>query len=304
MFIGFDIGGTKTSVIVGNEKLEILEKVTFQTNPEKGFKNFLERLLRKAKDIVKGYGIDAIGVSIGGPLDAEKGVIFNPPHLPWGEVNLKGVLEKIFKCPVKVEHDAKACALAEWKYGAGRGCKNMIFLTLGTGLGAGLIIDGKLYRGATGFAGEVGHIRVAEKGPIVYGKEGSWESFCSGKGIAKLAHFMFPEIFEENVTTKEIADQAFKGNKYAIEVLKESGKYLGIGIAILIDIFNPDAIVLGNLSWRLPQIWLEKAFEVVEKEALSNSRKVCRIVRSELKDRLGDIAALLIAQFAWKNIEY
>ncbi len=302
--IGLDIGGTKTSIVLADKDFKILKKFVFDTKPEEGFEKFFKRLIGFSKSMLKNISPQAVGVSIGGPLDTEKGIIFNPPHLPWGKVNLKKSLESVFKCPVKIEHDAKACALAEWKFGAGRGCKNMIFLTLGTGLGAGIIIDGKIYRGSTGLAGEVGHIRIAEKGPVVYGKAGSWEAFCSGKGIAKLAHFMFPEVFGEDVTTKEVSERAFKGDEYAIRVLEESGKYLGLGISILIDIFNPDAVVLGNLSWRLPKFWLDKALEVVEKETLENTRKVCRIVRNELKDELGDIAALIVAESAWKNIKY
>lgn len=304
MIMGIDIGGTKTSIVLANEDFKIYKKFVFDTKPEEGFEKFFRKLIDSSKKLLEDISPRSIGVSIGGPLDAEEGIIFNPPHLPWGNINLKKFLEDIFKCPVKIEHDAKACALAEWKFGAGKGCKNMIFLTLGTGLGAGIIINGKIYRGSTGLAGEVGHIRVAERGPVVYGKAGSWESFCSGKGIAKLAHFMFPESFDENVTAKEISERAIKGDEYAIRVLEESGKYLGLGISILIDIFNPDVIILGNLSWRLPKFWLEIALNVVKKEALENSRKACKIVRNELKDNLGDIASLIIAESAWKNINY
>ena len=304
LLLGLDVGGTKTSVVLSDENFKILKKDVFRTEPQRGFRKFFDELIDRMRKMLGDSKVDGIGVSIGGPLDSKRGIIYNPPHLPWGTVNVKAELEGVFDVPIKVEHDAKACALAEWKLGAGKGSRNMIFLTLGTGLGAGMILDGRLYRGVSDSAGEVGHIRVSKEGPVVYGKAGSWEAFCSGKGIAKLAHHMFPGIFAENVDTKEIASLAFKGDEHAIEVLKESGRYLGLGLAILIDILNPDTIILGNLSWRLPEFWLEEALEVVERESLSNSRRACKIVRCGLKDDLGDLSALIVAESVWRGIEY
>ncbi len=298
MLIGYDIGGTKSTVILGDFELNIIAKETFSTLPQNGFDDFLARLINVSSKILKNNAIDAIGVSIGGPLDSNKGIIFNPPHLGWGVIPLKDILRKQFNCPVKIEHDAKACALVEWRFGAGEGSSNMIFLTLGTGLGAGLILEEKLYRGSNGFAGEVGHIRVSNEGPIVYGKKGSWESFCSGRGIGKLAHEMFPEIYPENTDAKEVCERAIKGEEEALIILKKSGRYLGIGLSILIDIFNPDTIVLGSLSWRFPEIWLNEALRVVEEEALELARKHCRIVLSRFKENLGDLAALFCAKIA------
>src|SRR5690606_15592063 len=130
----------------------------------------------------------AIGISCGGPLDSRRGVILSPPNLPgWDRIPVVEVFQQAFKVPVALQNDANAGALAEWLWGAGRGSHNMIFLTFGTGMGAGLILNGQLYSGTNDLAGEVGHIRLAPDGPVGYGKAGSFEGFCSGGGIKQLA---------------------------------------------------------------------------------------------------------------------
>ena len=132
--------------------------------------------------------MQAIGVSCGGPLNSRTGVVQSPPNLPgWDDVPIVKILEDAFGIPAFLQNDANACALVEWKYGAGRGCENMVFLTMGTGMGAGVIADGRLLRGARDMAGEVGHLRLEKDGPVGYGKAGSFEGFTSGGGIARLA---------------------------------------------------------------------------------------------------------------------
>lgn len=291
--LGLDIGGTKTAIIVGNENFEITKRVEFKTLPELGFSNFFKRLIDRIFDL--NYPPDAIGISIGGPLDVERGIIYNPPHLGWGTVHLLDEMKAHFTCPIKIEHDAKAGALAEFELGAGKGFRNIIFLTLGTGLGAGIIINGEIYRGSSNMAGEIGHIRIAEDGPEVYGKAGSWESYCSGDGIAKLANYIFPGYFDKDVTAQKISQLANSGDQKAIEVLKESGKYLGIGLANLFDILDPDRIILGSLSLRLPDIWLDEAMKILSKEALGKEEMVKKVVKSMLGEKIGDYAALITA---------
>ncbi len=296
--LGLDIGGTKTAIVVGNEKLEIIKRYEFSTKPQSGFSNFFDRLLNHLSKI--DHSIDAIGISVGGPLDVGKGIIYNPPHLGWGNVNLRDEIKKYFACPIRIEHDAKAGALAEFELGAGRGFRNIIFLTLGTGLGAGIIINGEIYRGSSGMAGEGGHIRIAEDGPEVYGKAGSWESYCSGDGIAKLAQYLFPDYFSRRTTAHDVSKMALSGDEKSIEVLKISGRYLGVGLANLFDIFDPDRIILGSLSLRLPDIWLEEAKSTLIKEAL-DTEAVKKVVKSMLGEKIGDYAALITAFKALKE---
>ncbi|MGC8612575.1 MAG: ROK family protein, partial [Athalassotoga sp.] len=158
-----------------------------------------------------------------------------------------------------------------------------------------------IYRGANNLAGEVGHVRISEDGPEVYGKAGSWESYCSGDGIAKLANHILPDHFDKKITAQGISKLAISGDQKAIEVLKKSGKYLGIGLANLFDIFDPDRIILGSLSLRLPDIWIDEAKEIVKKEALDGPNAVNRIVKSALGERIGDYSALITAYKALKE---
>ncbi|MDC3220003.1 ROK family protein, partial [Saprospiraceae bacterium] len=183
-FLGIDIGGTKCAVIAGMENMEILDRIQFLTETDKGAENTIINILDKVKSLIErlnDYNLVAIGITCGGPLDSKTGLIMSPPNLPgWDKIPITKLIEDNFDVPVFLQNDANACALAEWRFGAGKGTNNMIFLTFGTGLGAGLILDGRLYAGTNDLAGEVGHIRLAEDGPLGYDKKGSFEGFCSG----------------------------------------------------------------------------------------------------------------------------
>jgi glucokinase len=254
---------------------------------------------------------DAIGVSCGGPLNSEKGVILSPPNLPgWDNVEIANILNKKFSTPVFLRNDADASALAEWKFGAGQGTQNMVFLTFGTGLGAGLILNGMLYSGACDMAGEVGHIRLADFGPVGYGKAGSFEGFCSGGGLAQLGQIIakensqmgYPVSFaEDEITAKTIAAAAKKGDPAALTVYRQCGYMLGKGLSILIDILNPEMIVLGSIFQRCEELLRDEMTKVIEKETLLLSRNACKIVPAKLGESLGDIAALCVAAYGLKG---
>ena len=193
--IGFDVGGTKCAVTLGKTNgtnaPAILDKLQFPTESDKPYR-VLERFMTELDAMLKkaklGYiDIVGIGISCGGPLSSEKGVIMCPPNLPkWDNIEICDYFCSKTGIPCHLQNDANASAVAEWKYGAGKGLKNMVFLTFGTGLGAGLILDGKLYRGTNDNAGEIGHVRLEQSGPVGYGKAGSCEGFCSGGGIAQM----------------------------------------------------------------------------------------------------------------------
>ena len=196
-YIGIDIGGTKCAVVKGNLEEGVREKIAF---PTRGAAETLEEIFSAVRKLMPA---SAIGVSCGGPLDETRGIIMSPPNLPdWDNIHVTDMLEAEFGVKAYLCNDANACALAEWRFGAGRGFDNVVFLTFGTGLGAGLILDGKLYSGTNGNAGEVGHIRLADNGPIGYGKRGSFEGFCSGGGISRLADSMGMG----KISTKELAE--------------------------------------------------------------------------------------------------
>ena len=303
--IGLDVGGTKTAVVLGDAGGTIHDRVEFPTRAphvRDGFDTTFARLCGCIEQVrqhagARGRKPDVISVSIGGPLDIERGIIYSPPNLPgWDAIPLKELLEKRFGLPCFVEHDGNAGALAEWYFGAAKGARNVIFLTFGTGLGAGLILDGRLYRGASDSAGEVGHMRIAESGPVAYGKAGSWEAFCSGAGIARLAAHRFPRTWGKGeVSVRELAELAISGHAEARAVFEESGRYLGRGLAILLDVLNPEVIVLGSLAVRLGELVLVPAREEMAREALPGAVKVCRVVAAALGERIGDVAALCAA---------
>jgi len=303
-YLGIDIGGTKTAVVLGTQEAKIQDKERFPTQTEKGpdftianIKKSIYELCRRNNLSLK--RIKKIGVSCGGPLDSQKGIILSPPNLPgWDNIPLKDILEKEFKLPVNLQNDANAGALAEWKFGAGKGYRNLIFLTMGTGMGAGLILNNKLYCGTNDLAGEVGHIRLNKDGPIGYNKRGSFEGFCSGGGIAQLAK----KKFRKNLTAETVGQAALKGDKAALSIIKESAHYLGQGLAILIDTLNPEIIVIGGIAVRLRDLILSTAREVVRKEALPLAAERCKIVPAKLGENIGDIAALCVAICSVINI--
>lgn len=310
---GIDIGGTKCAISLGRQEadqIDILEKIKFQTPPTpeetlKKMTDILAELLEKHPEA----DIRAVGISCGGPLDSAKGLILSPPNLPnWDHIDVVRPFEERFHVPAAVQNDANACALAEWMWGAGRGSENMIFLTFGTGLGAGLILNGRLYSGTCDMAGEVGHIRLEKEGPVGYGKEGSFEGFCSGGGIARygtgeIAKWMnagkstlLEETFREgNVTTALIGEAAAKGDELALKIWEDTGKMLGKGISILVDILNPQKIVIGSIFLRQEKLLREPMEKALRQEALSYNANVCRIVPAGLGESLGDYAALSVA---------
>ena len=203
-----------------------------------------------------------------------------------------------------MENDANACALAEWRWGAGQGCRSMAFLTFGTGLGAGLILDGRLYRGACGMAGELGHWRLSDYGPTGYGKEGSFEGFCSGGGIRQLAETLALRERQKGapvhmgpgpLTARVVAQAAGKGDPLALEVLDHVARQLGRGLALLVDLLNPECIVIGSVYARCEGLLRGGMLRALEREALPASLAACRILPAALGDRIGDFAALAIA---------
>ena len=300
-FLGFDIGGTKCSFVIGNCEADILYKEVFPTSEYSSPNLLMDKYCSLVESVAEYAPFEAIGVSIGGPLDSKSGTILGPPNLPgWEHVEIKKYIEKKTSIPVFVQNDANACALAEWRFGAGKDTNNMIFLTFGTGIGAGLILDGRLYSGTNDMAGEVGHIRLAEDGPIGYGKAGSFEGFCSGGGIKnnaelKVATLGYNPFNQADLSAKAIFRLAESGNKVAKEIVDECAFYLGRGLSVLIDILNPECIVIGSIYVRDHALLDSLMFETIGREVLSLSRNVVKIVPAGLGERLGDIAALSVA---------
>jgi glucokinase len=317
--IGIDIGGTKCAVILGSimtdKKPDILDKVMFPTESSRGVTYTLEQIFTIVEQILiknklKITDINGFGISCGGPLDSKKGIIMSPPNLVgWDNINIVEIIEQRFGVKTRLQNDANACALAEWRFGAGRGSHNMIFLTFGTGMGAGLILNDRLYCGTSDMAGEVGHIRLANFGPVGYGKAGSFEGLCSGGGLAQLARMKVLEKLQmgekvsfcagvhelEHLNAKIVSEAAKAGDELALEIFKICGLSLGQGLAILMDILNPEVIIIGSIFARCQELFTEPMMGVIHRETLSLTQKVCRIVPAGLGEQIGDYAALAVA---------
>lgn len=309
--IGFDIGGTKCAVCIGHEQdgnLIITDKRVFPTDHTVSAYTMLDRLCDAAQEMTDDFS--KMGVSCGGPLDSKHGIVLSPPNLPgWDDIHVVEHLERRLSGKAALQNDANACALAEWRYGAGRGTQNMIFLTFGSGLGAGLILDGKLYSGTNDMAGEIGHVRIEKDGPVGYRKAGSLEGFCSGNGIAKTARAIATERFSrgeavsfcaspdelDTITAKLVGDYADNGDPLAIEIYRHCGEQLGRGLAFLIDVLNPEKIVIGSIYARSTALLAPAVHKVIEEEALPITARVCEVVPAALGEHIGDYAALSIA---------
>ncbi len=314
-FIGVDIGGTKCAVILAGgegDSFSILQRRQFKTlscaeTLAKFFELIGEILAERG---LKNADVASVGISCGGPLDSKRGVIMSPPNLiGWDNIEIVKIFAEKMGVRAFIQNDANACALAEWKFGAGRGTRNMVFMTFGTGLGAGLVLNGRLYDGTNGNAGEVGHIRLEKFGAVGYGKRGSFEGFCSGSGLAQAGRVKAMELFQSGkkcafcrdmsalgeISAKSIADAADAGDEVSREIYRESGEYLGRGVSILIDILNPERVVIGSIYERSENLLAPAMNAEIAKEALGISAAVCKVVPAELGNSIGDYAAISVA---------
>jgi glucokinase len=314
--LGVDIGGTKFAISVANvsnDSIDILSRISFDSigNP----KDIEFSLFPKIDELLENLSLSssdfsAIGISCGGIIDSENGIVITTPVLPqWLNVNLREILSKRYNLPVYVLNDANACAVAEWKYGAGRGSNNMAFLTCGTGIGAGLILNGRLYEGVGGAAGEFGHMRAEGFGPVGCGKAGSYEGFCSGSGIASLAKTRALELLQagkkcsfcdslssiNQISAKSVADSANAGDEVAIQIYETAGDFLGRGIAILIDLLNIEVVSIGSVFVRAENLLRPAMERAIAREAMAYPRSQCKILPAGLGEKVGDYASACVA---------
>lgn len=299
-YLGIDIGGTKTAVSLLSEADGVLAKESFgsSADPLEDTKEIirLAKALRRDDPSVSG-----IGISVGAMFNPISGRFREAMHKPaWSGFCIVKHIKDAFSLPVAADNDANACALAEWKYGAGKGCQHIAFLTFGTGLGAGLILDGKLYHGASALAGEIGATRIAENGPPVRDKPGCLEGYASGAGIAGLAALQRETwtgatSLPSNASAQDVARAASEGDALAISILNESGDALGRGLAILLDLLNLEVIVIGSIFVRCENLLRPSMEEALRRDAMATSLQDCRIVPAALGEEIGDYAALALA---------
>jgi glucokinase len=311
-WIGVDIGGTKTAVVIAHEPPTMLARIEFPTLPQQGPERAIALIKQSIDQVLRETGIDksqvgAIGVSCGGPLDQRAGVIQAPPNLAsWVDIPITAILHEEFALDCTLENDADAGAMAEHRYGAGRGTRHMIFLTMGTGLGAGIVADGRLLRGARGQAGEIGHVRLSADGPVGYHKAGSVEGWASGGGMAQAAELEVEAALKRGertmlaeklgaMTAKDVVEAARSGDAVATRIIESTGGRLGEAMAILVDLLNPERIVIGGLAMRMGDSLLAPARRAMEREALPGSARICQVVPASLGESIGDVAAICVA---------
>jgi glucokinase len=260
LIAGIDIGGTKIALALATQDCQIVSKLSFPTRIHDGAHKIIESTLDKVEMLIKQEQAElkAIGIGCAGPLDTRRGITLSPPNLPgWDEFPIVEIISERFKVPVVFDNDANAAALAEHKFGAGQEFNNFVYITISTGIGGGVIVNGKLVHGISGNAGEVGHIVVMPNGiDCGCGARGCLEAVCSGTGIARRtrqrildgeASSLLTKVGNiEQITAKIVAEAAREGDRLAREIWDETVFYLSLGLGNMIVMLEPEAIILGG----------------------------------------------------------
>lgn len=310
--IGIDIGGTKVSMVLGTRKGKIIGRRQIPTLKHSRAKecvaNIVDNLeeLIKEKKILRG-NIKGIGVGIPGAVDSAKGIVPRSPNLQgWKGIPLARILKNKFKKPVYMTNDANAAGMGEKVFGQAKKLKHMIYITVSTGVGGGIISHGRLLEGANYVGGEIGHITIVPNGNRCNcGQRGCLEAYASGTAIAKTVNRAvrtgkgksLQKRFKKKsgFSAKEIAIAANKGDRFALEVFKEAGNYLGIGIGTLLNIFNPDSIIIGGgVMKSAPKIHWKAMLKSAKKHSWPEPFKKVKIKRTKLKDEVGNLGALAL----------
>ncbi|MBI5932602.1 MAG: ROK family transcriptional regulator [Chloroflexi bacterium] len=306
---GVDMGASHLTVIVANFGAQVLAE------KEQPFKiaDGPEECIRQADAALRsllstlGLGLSdlsAIGAGVPGPTIASEGMVLAPPIMPgWDRFPIRDTLEKLWGCPVSLNNDAELGVLGEWAYGAGRGEQNLAYIKVGTGIGAGLFIDGQIYRGATGSAGEIGHMTIDENGPLcACGNRGCLEALAGGRAIVNLARTAIQSgrrtelsANPESLTAMDVSNAAARGDLVAQEVLAEAGNQLGIALTSLVNLFNPNIVVVGGGVAQTGDLFLEPIRKAVLKRSLPAAAHAVRITTSLLGKRSTGMGAVVQA---------
>jgi glucokinase len=290
--IGVDVGGTKMNAALVYEDGRFEGAVTRPT-PTGGQEEFLAALMTIVDDVGEGDAA-AIGLGLPSTIDQRAGRVVSSVNIPLAEVDARARIAERFGLPVGIDNDANAAAIAEWKVGAGRGARYMVMLTLGTGVGGGLILDGKPYRGSSGAGAELGHMVIQYDGPRCAGActgTGHLETLASGRAADEAAE----RILGGDAQGPELVEAARNGDQESIEALAEIGRRLGAGIVGLVNVFEPELVVLGGGFAQAGELLFGPARDVVAREALPPGRDTVRIVPAELGPRAGLVGAGLVA---------
>jgi len=297
--IGVDLGGTKILTALADAKGKILAEVHLFTEADKGQKEVIGRVKKTVSMVLEKAGaslkqVKCIGVGAPGPVISSKGLIVAPPNLPgWKSVPLGKILKKAFKVPVILENDANAAALAEFYFGAARGTKDCIYLTVSTGIGGGIIIDGKLYVGSNGTAGEIGHTIIAPGADVCgCGHQGCFEIMASGRALTRYGL----EFMGKELEPLEIQALAHKGEKGALQAINKLACYLAIGVANQINTLSPERVVIGGGLANLGKLLFDPLTAYVKEFALPSNLKGCKIKKAKLEKKVGVLGAIALCR--------
>jgi len=309
-YLALDIGGTKIACGRFREDGFLEEKIVFFTKPERGYKEIVDEIIftllkLKTKDVV------AIGVGTAGPLDRIKGIVYSPPNLPgWDGVPLKEDLESSLGLPLFMDNDANAACLGEFLFGAGKGVDNLVYITVSTGIGGGIIINGKLLHGMRDSAGEIGHQTILPDGPLCNcGNRGCLEALASGTAIAKRAKeailrdekTILKEYAEkEELSAKSVREAMLKGDSVAIRIWNEAMEYLGIGISNIITILSPERVIIGGSVGLSGEDVINKVKEVIRKRVFLVPVEFVDITTAKLGENVGLYGAFAVALSEFK----
>ena len=310
--IGVDLGGTKIYTALADREGNLLAEVKVPTEAGAGTRHVIDRIIQTVAQVQREAGADgpavALGIGAPGPLNVSTGVVYQAPNLGWHDVPLKSLLEERLQVPVAVENDANLAALGEYMCGAGRGAKDMVYITVSTGVGGGLILNGRLYHGTGYGAGEIGHITIDPRGPRCNcGNYGCLEAVASGTAMAREARRLVEggggkAILEaaggerEAITAGAVARAAAAGDREAGEIIAGAGRMLGIGVAGIINLLNPDTVVLGGGAMQAGPLLWEAMEREIDRRALKMSREQVRLVPAAMGSRSGLLGAVVLAR--------
>ena len=308
-FVGIDLGGTQLRVAVADDRGRIKTVVRHPTEAARGKRHVIQRIVGAVEEVlgksrITSSHVRALGMGMPGPLDPVRGLVISPANLPgFRNVPLNRILTRATGIRSFIYHDAHLAALGEYRQGAARGANDLIYVTVSTGIGAGIMLRGELYAGAHGIAGEIGHIVVQRDGPrCTCGNYGCVEAIASGTGITHAVREAAPRTPSsslhkiENPTAEDVTHAARAGDRLAISILENAGAYLGIALGTLINLFNPELIVLGGSVLKSGRPLLQPMRRSMIASSWKSSRRGLRIVRPALGGDAGLIGAVEYAR--------
>ena len=317
--VGIDIGGTNiVAGTVAEDGSEVLGLVSEPTLPEQGAEGVLSRIMKLARASMaaaRGKEIAGLGIGSPGPLDTTTGVVLLTPNLGWVNFPLRDRVAGVLGMPATLDNDANCAIFGEWWRGAARGASHVVGLTIGTGIGGGIVLAGRVYRGKSDIAGEIGHMTIDLNGRrCKCGNYGCLEAYASGpaiaaraiEGIEAGADSSLPRYVNGDlarITAQIVYEAAHDGDEYALEVVHDTAKFLGAGVANVVNIFNPEVVVIcGGVTLAGDKLFLPLRSEV-KRRAFKPAVEACRIVPGELTGTAGVYgAAAVFMQRTWGTV--